>query len=134
MCIRDRAKVHGFDDAILLGRSGRILEGPTFSIGWVVEENGEVVYETPALRLGILDSITRQLALDTAAEVGLAFREVEVGIERLDVATEFFAFSTLRDTLAVTAVGERTFPAGPHTLALRKAMADRTARELASIT
>lgn len=129
-----QAKVHGFDDAILLGRSGRILEGPTFSIGWVVEENGEVVYETPALRLGILDSITRQLALDTAAEVGLAFREVEVGIERLDVATEFFAFSTLRDTLAVTAVGERTFPAGPHTLALRKAMADRTARELASIT
>jgi len=30
------AKLHGFDDALLIGRSGRILEGPTFSIGWTV--------------------------------------------------------------------------------------------------
>lgn len=128
-----QAKLHGFDDAVLIGRSGRILEGPTFVVGWVVEEEGRGVYETPALSLGILDSITRDLALQSAADAGLEVREVEVGLERLDDAIEFFALSTLRDTLSVTSVGERSFPAGAHTLALRQAMAERTARELASI-
>lgn len=128
-----QAKLAGFDDALLIGRSKRILEGPTFSIGWVVEEDGHAVYETPSLALGILDSITRDLALDAAADAGLEFREVEVALDRLDDATEFFALSTLRDTLAVVAVGERTFDEGPHTVALRKAIAERTAHELASI-
>lgn len=128
-----QAKLAGFDDALLIGRSGRILEGPTFSIGWIMEEDGGAVYETPSLSLGILDSITRDLAFDAAADSGLTFREVEVTLDRLDDATEFFALSTLRDTLAVTAVGDRTFDEGPHTVALREAIAERTARELASI-
>ena len=128
-----QAKLHGFDDAVLIGRSGRILEGPTFVVGWVVVEDGRAIYETPALSLGILDSITRELAFDSAEDAGLEIREVELGLERLDDATEFFALSTLRDTLSVTAVGDRTFSAGPHTLALRAAMSERTARELASI-
>ena len=128
-----QAKLAGFDDALLIGRSGRILEGPTFSIGWTVEEEGGVVYETPSLSLGILDSITRDLAFAAAADSGLEFREVEVTLDRLDLASEFFALSTLRDTLSVVAVGERTFVEGPYTVALREAIAERTARELASI-
>ena len=126
-----QAKLAGFDDAVLIGRSGRILEGPTFTIGWVIEEEGGAVYETPSLSLGILDSITRDLTLAAAQDAGLTFREVEVGLDRLDMASEFFAMSTLRDTLAVTAVGDRTFPEGPHTVALRNAVSERTARELA---
>lgn len=125
------AKVNGFGDALLIGRSGRILEGPTFTIGWTVEEDGRTIYETPAMSLGILDSITRQVALDAAAEAGLVFREVEVGLDRLDSASEFFALSTLRDAISVTVVGEREFPVGPAVKALREAMADLTARELA---
>lgn len=128
-----QAKLAGFDDALLIGRSGRILEGPTFSIGWTVEEGNGVVYETPSLSLGILDSITRDLAFAAAADSGLEFREVEVTLDRLAEATEFFALSTLRDTLPVVAVGERTFAEGPHTAVLREAIAERTARELASI-
>ncbi len=128
-----QAKLHGFDDALLIGRSGRVLEGPSFSVGWVVEEDGRAIYETPSLTLGILESITRQLAFDAAEDAGIEIREVEVGLERLEDASEFFALSTLRDTLSVTSVGERAFPVGPHTTALREAMADRTARELASI-
>ena len=89
------------------------------------------MYETPAMTLGILDSITRQLALDAAVDADLTFREVEVGLDRLDDAVEFFVFSTLRDTISVTAVGERSFQTRTHTLALRQAMAERTARELA---
>lgn len=124
------AQLEGFSDALLIGRSGRILEGPTFTIGWVIEEGGRTVYETPAMTLGILDSITRQLAFDSAADADLEIREVEVGLERLDEASEFFALSTLRDTLPVVAVGERTFAKGPATAALRQAMQERTISEL----
>lgn len=126
-----QAKLGGFSDALLVGRSGRILEGSTFIVGWTVEEGGETVYETPAMSLGILDSITRQVALDAAAEAGLVFREVECRLDRLDAANEFFALSTLRDTISVTAVGERTFPVGSATKTLREAMAALTQRELA---
>ena len=125
------AKLQGFTDAVLIGRSGRILEGPTFTIGWVVEEDGRVVYETPAMSLGILDSITRQLAFDSAGDAGLEIREVEVGLDRLDDALEFFALSTLRDTLSVIAVGTRKFDPGPATTALREAMQQRTREEIA---
>lgn len=126
------AQLEGFSDALLIGRSGRMLEGPTFTVGWVVEEGGHTHYETPSMSLGILDSITRQLAFDAAADVGLEIREVEAGLERLTDATEFFALSTLRDTLPVVAVGDRLFDAGPATAALRHAMRERTTMELAA--
>ena len=120
----------GFTDAMLIGRSGRLLEGPTFSIGWVVREGSDVVYETPALSLGILDSITREVAFDAAREAGLAFREVEVRSDRLDDATEVFVLSTLRDAVPVTAVGDRSFELGPAVRELRDAMVELTRREV----
>ena len=126
-----RAKKAGFDDALLVGRSGRILEGPTFTIGWTVEEAGQTIYETPAMSLGILDSITRQVAFDAAGASGLEFREVKCGLNRLEVASEFFALSTLRDAISVSTVGGREFSVGPATRALREAMAELTAAELA---
>ncbi len=125
-----RAKLAECSDALLIGRRGHVLEGPTFTVGWVVEQEGTVTYETPAMTLGILDSITRQLAFDAAAEAGLAIREVEATLSDLDRAVEFFALSTLRDAIVVTAVGERRFEPGPHTARLRDAMAALTAREL----
>ncbi len=127
---RRAAKMDGFDDALLVGRSGRVLEGPTFSVGWVVSEGSDVIYETPALELGILDSITRSLALDAASDAGLTVREVSADLDGLGRADEFFVLSTLRDAVPVTAVGDRIFASGPHTEALRIAMAARTASEL----
>jgi len=128
--IRRSAMVHGFDDALLIGRSGRVLEGPTFTVGWTVVEDGQTIYETPAMSLGILDSITRQVALDAAAASNLIFREVEVGLDRLDQAVEFFALSTLKDAVSVVGVGELEFPIGPAVKSLREAMAELTRREL----
>ncbi len=125
-----QAKLAGYSDALLIGRSGRILEGPTFTVGWVVEEDGNTIYETPAMSLGILDSITRHIAFDAAAEASLTLREVEVTLDHLDRATEFFVLSTLRDTLSVTQVGEREFPAGPAAAALREAMGGLIQREV----
>lgn len=125
------ARVAGFGEALLIGRSGKVLEGPTFSVGWVVEEQGELVYETAALSLGILDSITRQLAMDAGERSGLRIREVEVPLEHLDNAKEVFVLSTTRDVVPVTAVGERRFEPGPATSALRDAMRELTRAELA---
>ncbi|NNC79331.1 MAG: hypothetical protein HKN94_04175, partial [Acidimicrobiales bacterium] len=125
-----QARMAGFDDAVLIGRSGRVLEGPTFTVGWVVDEDGRDIYETPAMTTGILDSITRTAVLEAAADAGLEVREVEVPIERLDDASEFFALSTLREVVAVTAVGDRTFAEGPATLRLRSALQELMNREL----
>ena len=113
-------------------KSGRVLEGPTFAVGWVVPDGSDVVYETPALSLGILDSITRQATLDAAEQAGLAVREVEDDITRLDSATEVFALSTLKDAVPVTAIGERRFEPGPATSVLRRALVDLMAAELAA--
>lgn len=126
------ARLAGFDDALLIGRSGRVLEGPTFSVMWVVDDGGEVAYETPALTLGILDSITRQAALDAAGEAGMVVREVEHDLTRLDVASEVFALSTLKDAVPVTAVGTRTFEPGPATAAIAGALQELMMREIAA--
>ena len=124
------ARRAGYDDALLIGRSGRVLEGPTFAVGWVVSDGADTIYETPALSLGILDSITRQATLDAADRVGFPVREVEDDITRLDSASEVFALSTLKDAVPVTAVGERRFEPGPATSALRQALVDLMAAEL----
>ena len=126
------AKLAGFSDALLIGRSGAMLEGPTFTVGWVVDGDDGPIYETPAMSLGILDSITRMVALDAAGLASLQFREVTSPLERLEDATEFFALSTLREALSVTAVGERDFPPGPATAVLRSAMVELTEREVAA--
>lgn len=125
-----QAILAGHTDALLVGRSGRVLEGPTFAVGWVIDEPSGMVYETPSLELGILDSITRQVALDAAADAGLTVREVEVGIDRLDDASEVFVLSTLRDTVSVTAVGDRGYGSGAATRELREAMRHLTDREI----
>ena len=61
------ARAEGFSDALLIDRNGFVLEGPTFSIGWVVD--GAI--ETPSLDLGILASITRTVTLEETAGLGL---------------------------------------------------------------
>ena len=125
------AKNAGYTDALLIGRSGSILEGPTFTVGWVIDEGADrIVYETPAMSLGILDSITRSAVLDAASNAGLVIREVVAPLERLDDAAEFFSLSTLRDVVPVTAVGDRAFPAGPHTAKLTGALRTLMASEI----
>jgi branched-chain amino acid aminotransferase len=101
----------GYDDALLIGRSGSILEGPTFSIGWVVD--GAI--ETPTLGLGILASITRSIVLTTASDDGREVREDRFPLERLDEADEVFAMSTVKEVRPVVAVGARRFEPGPLT-------------------
>lgn len=107
----------GFDDALLVGRDGQLLELPTSSVAWVVDG----VLETPTLDLGILDSITRHVVLELCADLGISVREGVWGIERLDEATEVMVFSTVREVMRVGAVDALRFGTGPVTDQLAKA-------------
>ncbi len=119
------AQAEGFTDALLISRDGHVLEGPTFSIGWVVEG----VIETPSLDLGILASITRTVALGEAAGLGLTVDEGRFALERVLEADEVFALSTLKEVMPVDRVGTTTFAAGPITDRLAAAFRARVEAE-----
>lgn len=123
------AKAAGFDNALLVSREGVMLEGPTNSIGWVVD--GGV--ETPSLDLGILSSITRTVTLEAAAELGFDVREGHFPTSRLDLAAEFFILSTVNEVMPVTQVGDRTFEPGPVTFQLQEAFRRRVRAATRSI-
>lgn len=124
MAATRKARAEGFEDAVLLTTDGVVLEGPTFSVGWVVDG----VLETPSLELGILDSITRRVVLDLASGMGIPVVEGRWGLDRLDSASEVAAWSTVREVQPVVAVGERTWEPGPATKDLSHAFAERTGR------
>lgn len=108
MAAARRAREMGYDDAMLISTKGSILEGPTFSVAWVVD--GSV--ETPALSLGILDSITRRVLIDAAREAGVEVGEGDWGVERLENASEVMAWSTLREVQPVLMVDDLSFTEG----------------------
>jgi branched-subunit amino acid aminotransferase/4-amino-4-deoxychorismate lyase len=102
------AQQMGYDDALLISDSGSLLEGPTFSVGWVVDG----MVETPPLELHILDSITRRVVLEAARRIGVDVVERIDATDRLDVADEVMAWSTVREVTPVVAVGDRKFGSG----------------------
>ncbi len=121
------AQRQGYDDALLLGRDGVVLEGPTFTAAWVA--GGTL--ELPALDLGILASITRDAAIEVAAALGLPVAEGRYPLSRLLAADEVVALSTVREVAPVVAVGDTAFAPGPVTAKLAAGFSDLVARELA---
>lgn len=119
-----RARKEGFDDALLLTPDNMVLEGPTFSVAWVVDG----VVETPGLELGILDSITRRVVLDLAREEAIQIAEGRWALDRLREATEVMALSTIREVQPVKAVGDMKWEPGPVTQLLGRGFARRTHR------
>lgn len=122
MAAARRARDEGFDDAVLLTIENVVLEGPTFSVAWVIDG----VLETPGLDLGILDSITRRVVLDLAREAGVEVAEGRWGLDRLGGATEAMAMSTIREVQPVVAVGEMSWDPGPITDLLARGFTRRT--------
>lgn len=122
MAAARRSKSEGFDDALLLTVEHIILEGPTFSVAWVVDG----ALETPGLALGILDSITRRVVLDVAREAEVRVVEGSWDLERLGAASEVMALSTIREVQSVVAVGDRTWNPGAVTEGLARSFARRT--------
>lgn len=116
-----RAVAEGFGDALLVTVDDVMLEGPTFAVAWVI---GGVV-ETPSLDLGILESITRRVMIELASGLGLDLREGQWTLDRLEIADEVMALSTVREIQPVSAVGRRRFVEGPVTANLARQFAQR---------
>lgn len=114
------ARSRGFDDAALVGAGDVVLEGPTFSLGWVVD--GEVF--TPSLDSHILASITREATLEVAEARGITVHTGRFDKSHLAAADEVFVMSTVKEVTPVVAVGEASFAAGPVTRVLRSGFLD----------
>ena len=110
------ARSRGFDDAALIGSSGTVLEGPTFSLGWVKDAT---IY-TPSLDANILASVTRAAALEVAEAAGVPVREGRFDVSELLGADEVFAMSTVREVGPVVRVGDAEFEVGPITRTLKE--------------
>ncbi len=117
------ARRAGFDDAILVGRGGVVLEGPTFSLMWAA--GGRL--HTPSLELGILASITRAVVMEEAGALGLEVVEGRFPTSAMIGAEEVMVLSTVREVRPVVAVDDTAFPPGPVTALLAKAFAGRVA-------
>lgn len=115
------ARAAGFDDALLVTRETEILEGPTFSVAWVVDGT----LETPGLELGILDSITRRLVLELAGDHDLGIHEDRWPISRLELASEVMTFSTIGEVQSIVKVDASDFSVGPVAQLLAGAYSDR---------
>lgn len=121
------ARAKGFDDAVLYGSDGVVLEGPTFSIGWIADGT----FCTPALDSHILASITREAAIEVAGKQGIPVGEGRFHTEDLLAADEVFVMSTVRQVLPVVAVSGTTFEVGPLTRRLAGGFVDLVASETA---
>jgi branched-chain amino acid aminotransferase len=99
------AATRGADEAILTRPDGVVLEAPTSAVFWV-SDGGSL--RTPALDVGILDSITRARVV---AEL-----EVEEGdwlVGDLVRAEEAFLASTTREVHPISAIDGRELPHSP---------------------
>jgi branched-chain amino acid aminotransferase len=99
------AQAQGADEAILVRPDGVVLEAPTSTIFWVSSDGA---LATPALDVGILESITRNRLLRE-----LDVTEGEHLVEELLNADEAFLASTVREVQPVSAIDGRELPAGP---------------------
>jgi branched-chain amino acid aminotransferase len=100
------AVARGADEAILVRPDGVVLEAPTSAVFWV--SDGEL--RTPALDVGILDSITRDRIL-----AALDVAEGDFQVDDLRGAEQAFLASTTREIQPISAVDGRELPGAPTT-------------------
>lgn len=99
------AQAQGADEAVLIRPDGVVLEAPTSTIFWVSYDG---VLLTPALDVGILESITRdRVVRELHVEEG-AFQ-----VEDLRSTHEAFLASTVREVQPVSAIDGRALPDCP---------------------
>ena len=103
------AEQNGFTDALLLNRNNIILEGPTFSVGWI---KGDKVF-IPDLNLGILDSITRQYINLFGTNNLLKVQESRVTVDEIYEMDTVFVISTAKHGKFVNKINEKTYEPSP---------------------
>jgi branched-chain amino acid aminotransferase len=99
------AKEQGADEAVLVQPDGTVLEPPTSAIFWVSPQGG---LRTPALDVGVLESITRDRLVKA-----LQVEEGAWPVADLRAAQEAFLASTTREIQAVAAIDGNPLPEAP---------------------
>lgn len=101
---RTEADAAGANEALLLNTNGEVVEGASSNLFWI---EGRQVF-TPPLELGLLAGITRSVAIEICARLGIAFAEQAATPERLHRADGVFVtLSTLGLVEAVSLDGQR---------------------------
>lgn len=116
----------GFDDALLVGPSGAVLEGPTYSIGWIHGTRLEI----PGAELGVLAGVTSTAVCEVAPQLGLKVAPGSYPVERLLAADEVMAMSTLRAVRPVLYVDDVKLRRGPYGDRLNRLYDELVAAEL----
>jgi branched-chain amino acid aminotransferase len=101
--IRDEAREHGFDDAIVLNARGKAGEGSVSNLMMVRE--GTLV--TPPVSGDILEGINRRAILELAHDLGIPVVEREIDRTELYVADELFLCGTRMQLAWIAAVDRR---------------------------
>ncbi len=107
MAAKRYAATQGADDAIFVGLSGRVLEGPTSA---VVAAFGRRLV-SPPLAIGILESISTAWLLRAATENGWAARREELALDDLFGADGVWLCSSLNFVRVHTLDGKALVPA-----------------------
>ena len=117
------AIARGAGEAVYVRPDGVVLEGPTSSVFWA---SADGVLRTPALNVGILDSITRDV-LVTALDV----EQGEFDRADLLAAESAFLAGTNREIQPISSVDGVALPTvgGPHAEASREALTSAVAAE-----
>jgi branched-chain amino acid aminotransferase len=118
------AKGQGADEAVLVKPDGTVLEPPTSAIFWVSPQGS---LRTPALDVGVLESITRDRLVKA-----LQVEEGAWPVADLRAADEAFLASTTREIQAVSAIDGKALAEapGPRTREAQEAFAATLGREL----
>ncbi len=118
------AKEQGADEAVLVRPDGTVLEPPTSAVFWV---SAAGVLRTPALDVGVLESITRDRLVKA-----LQVEEGAWPVADLRAAKEAFLASTTREIQAVSAIDGNPLAEapGPRTREAQEAFAETLGREL----
>ena len=120
----------GCDEAVLIDRSGSVLEASTANL-FIVKNSA---LATPPDNLPILSGVTRKAVLEAARECGVGACEEIIQARELERAEEAFLTSAAGGVMPLARLnGRRIGNAGlrrPVTEAVQKALARLTAREM----
>lgn len=103
-CLMTRvAQEQGADDALLLAADGRVLDGPNFAVGFVVEQSLRLVAAGPNR---MLPSCTQAMVVRAAEAAGMKVLEGIVHLDDARAASAAFAMSATRHVLPITAIDD----------------------------
>ncbi|MCX5685877.1 MAG: aminotransferase class IV [Candidatus Omnitrophica bacterium] len=105
---KEKARIDGYDDAILLNTKGDIAEGSTSNV-FTVKKN-ELI--TPSISCGILPGITRSVIIEIAGRMKIKVRERCISPKELLSGDEVFLTNSLVEVLPVTKIGAKRIAGG----------------------